>query len=259
MTMELIADVTGGGADGRLGLDSVFGGLVNMLTDNQITLTYTDIITAVPLGGAAATLTVRNRYVLNLAAATGNYGGTAMFKPTDPAPNILAFPVLDTGRPSGGLGGESPTMTRSGGWDLQANRPVGIRYTLRCIDSPGRGFLLAHPSNANSRLTGVHYVQAFRANFCFWTNITHNRGTTGDACDRVYAAIRTMNWEAHGDWTIAWANAGGVWNPTLTNTTPHDIQISNPATISPIGAADRNGVEVRPPSGITSAIAWVTT
>jgi hypothetical protein len=259
MTMELIADVTGGGADGRLGLDSVFGGLVNMLSDNQIALTYTDIITPAPMGGGAATWTVRNRYVLNRPAATGNYGGTPMFIPLDPAPNLLAFPVLDTGRPNGGLGGESATMSRSGQWDQQANRPVGIRYTLRCIDSPGRGFLLAHPTHGNGALTGVHYVQAFRANFCFWTNIAHNRGTTGDPCDRVYSVIRTMNWEAHGDWTIAWNNPGGGWNQVLTNTNPHDIAISNPNTVAPIGAADRNGVEVRPPSGITSAIAWVTT
>ncbi|MBL8173703.1 MAG: hypothetical protein JNK48_03485 [Bryobacterales bacterium] len=259
MTMELIADVTGGGADGRLGLDSVFGGLINMLSDNQITLTYTDIITPVPLGGAAATLTVRNRYVLNRPAATGNYGGTPMFIPADPAPNLLAFPVLDTGRPNGGLGGESATMSRSGGWDLLANRSVGKRYTLRCIDSPGRGFLLVHPTNGNSGLTNVHYVQAFRANFCFWTNITNARGTTGDPCDRVYSVIRTMDWEAHGDWTIAWNNPGAGWVQTLTVTTPHDIQVSNPATVNPLGAADQNGVEVRPPSGITSAIAWETT
>lgn len=259
MTMELIADVTGGGANGRLGLDSVFGGLVNMLSDNQITLTYTDVVTPVPMGGAAATLTVRNRYVLNRPAATGDYGGTPMFIPADPAPNLLAFPVLDTGRPNGGLGGESATMTRSGGWDLQSNRAVGKRYTLRCIDSPGRGFVLAHPTNGNAGLTDVHYVQAFRANFCFWTNITNARGTTGDPCDRVYSVIRTMDWEAHGDWTIAWNFVGGAWTQTLTVTNPHDIQVSNPATLDPIAAADLNGVEVRPPSGITSAIAWVTT
>jgi len=259
MTMEVIADVTGGGANGRVGLDKVFGGLINMLSDNQITLTYTDVITPVGIGVARATRTVRNRYVTNLPAATGNYGGSKMFLPTDPAPALLAFPVLDTGRPSGGLGGESATMSRSGGWDKQDNRPVGKRYTLRCIDSPGRGFVLSHPNAANSRLTGVHYVQAFRANFCFWTNVSTNRGTTGDACDRVYAALRTMDWQAEGDWTIGWSNATGAWVPTLTNTNAHKIAVSNGATVNPINAANTAGVEVRPPSGITSAIAWETT
>ena len=42
MTMELVADVVGGGANGRLGLEKVFGGLVNMLTGNAISLVYTD-------------------------------------------------------------------------------------------------------------------------------------------------------------------------------------------------------------------------
>ena len=255
MTMELVADVIGGGADGRLGLKKVFGGLVNMLTDNQITLTYTEPPAAGPAPPPPATYTVRNRYVLNRDVATGDYGGTPMFKPTDTAPNVMTFPVLDTGRDSGGLGGESATMSRSGMWDKQANRPVGIRYTLRCIDSPGRGFLLAHSDHPTAQLTNIHYVQAFRANFCFWTNISKSRGTTGDPCDRVYSAARTMDWEAHGDWTVAWGGGGAA----LVNTNPHVIAISNPNTVSPIGRAQDNGVECRPPSGITTAIAWVTT
>mgnify|MGYP000609049049 CR=1 FL=1 len=157
-------------------LDSVFGGLINMLSDNQITLTYTDIVTPVPMGGAAATLSVRNRYVLNRPAATGDYGGTPMFVPADPAPNLLAFPVLDTGRANGGLGGESATMSRSGGWDLQSNRSVGKRYTLRCIDSPGRGFLLVHPTNGNAKpypSTYIHsapsaYTSPYRVSNCHY-------------------------------------------------------------------------------------------
>jgi hypothetical protein len=64
-----------------------------------------------------------------------------------------------------------------------------------------------------------------------------------------------MDWEAHGDWTITWA--ANV--PTLANANPHVIAISNPNTVSPIGRAQDNGVECRPPSGITTAIAWVTT
>ena len=267
MTMELVADVTGGGADGRLGLNKVFGGLINMLTDNQIALTYTEPPAPPPVGPPPpppppppATYTIRNRYVLNRGDATGQYtldptDPSPMFLPSDTAPTVLAFPVLDTGRGSGGLGGESATMSRSGMWDKQANRPVGFRYTLRCIDSPGRSFLLTHPTHATAELTNIHYVQAFRANFCFWTNIEKDRDATGDPCDRVYSAVRTMDWEAHGDWSLAWA--GG--NPTLTNTNAHAIAISNPNTVSPIGRAQDNGVEVRPPSGITTAIAWVTT
>jgi hypothetical protein len=251
MTMELVADVTGGGADGRLGLEKVFGGLVNMLTGNEITLTYKDG------GPPAATYTVRNRYVLNLGAATGNYGGTKMFTPGDPAPDVLAFPVLDTGRGSGGLGGASATMTRSGPLDpAQTDLAVGSQYTLRCIDSPGRGFLLVHPDHPAAGLTDIHYVQRFKANFCFWTNIKKNRDRTGDPADRVYSVVRNMDWAAIGDWTVADALTGA---PTLNNTVAHSISITNPTSVDPIGRAQDHGVEVRPPSGITTAIAWVST
>ena len=253
MTMELVADVTGGGADGRLGLDKVFGGLVNMLTGNEIRLTYIDNTPAAPL--PPTTLEVSNRYVTNRAAATGNYNGTPMFLPTDPAPALLAFPVLDTGRVPGGLGGETAVMGRSGVWDLSVNRPVGERRTLRCIDSPGRDFLQAHPGNANALLTHIRYVQRFRAHFCFWTNVSMSRGSTNDVAERVYSVKRLMDWAATGNWDVN--SAGAV--PVLTVRRRHDIKVSGRTTLKPIGRAQDNGVEVRPPSGITQAIAWETT
>ncbi len=251
MTMELVADVTGGGKDGRLGLDKVFGGLVNMLRGNDIQLTYRDAT-----GLAPVDYVIRNRYVRNKAAATGNYGGSKMFKPGDPAPNLLVFPVLDTGRSPGGLGGETAVMGRSGVWDpAPPNRPVGRQYKLRCIDSPGRGFLRAHPDHPSALLFQIHYVQQFRANFCFWTNVTVSRTQTGDPADRVYSALRTMNWDVTADWNVN--SAAAV--PVLTVTNPHVINVTGPATINPIGRAQDHGVEVRPPSGITDAIAWETT
>ena len=256
MTMELVADVTGGGADGRLGLDKVFGGLVNMLRGNEITLTY-----QTPTAPVTSHV-VRNRYVLNRPAATGDYGGTPMFQPGHTAPDLLLFPVLDTGRSPGGLGAETACMGRSGVWDpAPADRPKGKRYTLRCIDSPGRSFVLTHPDHPTERLVTIHYVQQFQANFCFWTNVTNVRTQSGDAADRVYGALRTMNWAAVGDWTIAWTPKahGPGFDGALANINPHNIEVTGPATISPIGRAQDHGIEVRPPSGITSAIAWETT
>jgi hypothetical protein len=250
MTMELVADVAGGGADGRLGLDCVFGGLINMLTGPNITTVYRDSTVAPPVNYA-----VQNIYATNLAAATSSYGGTPMFLPTDPAPSIFATPFLDTGRNPGGVGGETAVMGRSGGWDpAPTNRPVGQRRTLRCIDSPGRGFLMQHPTHPAAQLLSIHYEQVFQANFCFWTNFTKSRAATGDPADRVYSVVRTMVWEVHGDWTINFV--GGV--PTLVNTTPHTIAVSGGTTINPLGRAQDNGVEVRPPSGITMGIGWTT-
>jgi len=251
MTMELVADVTGGGADGRLGLDRVLGGLVNNLTGNDIRLTYRD-----ESGHAPVNYTIRNRYVTNRTDAGGNYGTTPMFQPGDAAPVLLTFPVLDTGRNPGGIGADTALMSRSGVWDpAPADRPVGSRYTLRCIDSPGRGFLRQHPDHANALLAQIHYVQRFSANFCFWTNVSAVRGQSGDPADRVYSVVRTMDWAAIGDWDVDSTNAV----PVLNNTVAHTIAVTNPATISPIGRVQDHGIEVRPPSGITSAIAWETT
>jgi hypothetical protein len=250
MTMELVCDVTGGGADGRLGLDRVLGGLCNMLTGPNINLVYRDAT-----GPAPVDFHIQNIYATNLPAATSAYGGTPMFLPADPAPVLFAVPFLDTGRNPGGIGGETATMSKSGPWDpAPVNRPVGQRWTLRCIDSPGRSFLLQHPTHPAARLFRIHYEQRFRANFCFWTNVGRSRGATGDPADRVYSVVRTMAWTVRGDWNVN--VVGGA--PVLANTTPHTVAISGPATINPIGRAQDHGVEIRPPSGITMGIGWVT-
>jgi len=45
----------------------------------------------------------------------------------------------------------------------------------------------------------------------------------------------------------------------LTVVNPHQITVSGGRTFSPIDRVQGNNIEVRPPSGITSAIAWTTT
>ena len=109
MAMLLVANVTGGGADGKLGLDQVFAGLINNLALVNINAAYLDS-TATPPGPASVSV---NRYVSNAASATGSFGGKPMFQPGDPAPLPLAWPILDSGRPSAGTGGETATMTAS--------------------------------------------------------------------------------------------------------------------------------------------------
>jgi hypothetical protein len=248
MTMELVADVTGGGANGRLGLDRVFGGLVNMLLNDTISVVYRD-----PAG--PTDYTVSNVYASNLGDASSNYAGAPMFIPGDNAPSLYAFPHLDTGRDPGGIGGETAVMGRSGVWDASANRPVGQRFTLRCIDSPGRVFDREHPHYPGALLHQIHYDQQFQASFCFWTNVSADRDATGDAADRVYSVLRIVPWSVVGDWNVDSTNAV----PVLDNTpNPHTIATGVRATVD-MGRAQDNGVEVRPPSGITTGIAFVTT
>ncbi len=246
MAMELVADVTGGGADGRLGLDRVFSGLVNDLTNVDIRAEYRDTTVAPPTNH-----NLINLYVSNTAAATAAMGTTPAFQLGDPAPAPYAWPLLDTGRAGAGTGGETATMTRRGP-HTAVNRPVGQRWTMRCIDSPGRGFPTTHIVNGSAGLRTIHYLQQFAANFCFWTNVSVSRAATGHPADRLYSVLQIVAWEIVGDWNVDFAAAP----PTLTATTAHNVRVTGRTTVTPIDRAQDHGVEVRPPSGIGAAIAW---
>jgi hypothetical protein len=246
MAMRLTMDVTGGGSDGRVGLDRVFVGLINNLQNVDITAVYRD--PAHP----AVDHHLANVYASNRGDATGGLGGDYLFQPGDPAPARLAWPVLDTGRPAGGTGGETATMTSS-----QAHsaipRSVGERWTSACLDSPGRSLPLAHPVQPGALLQHVRYHQEFTAYFCFWTNVTCKREATGDPADRVYSVIRIVPWEINGEWDVDYAPA-----VSLRATVPHQIRAprARRTTVDPIGRAQDHGVEVRPPSGISQVFAW---
>ena len=247
MAMEIDADVTGGGADGKLGLDMVFGGYVNDLRDVRINASYTDNTVAPPTNHR-----FNNVYVSNAAAATGAMGTTPMFLTGDPAPTPYSFPLLDTGRSPNGDGGENATMTRSYPQVVTA-RPVGERWNLRCIDSPGRGIPVAHPVNANALITSLDYTHGFEGCFAFWTNVTKVRSPSGDSADRLYAVVNRLRWECRAVWSFT--HAGGGAAPVANATTAHTVTWTS-TKLDPIARAQDQNLEVRPPSGITSVIAW---
>ena len=248
MAMNLVADVTGGGSDGRLGLEKVFCGLVNDLQNVVISATYHDP------GPPAGDVHLNNVYVSNGASATGTFASKPLFQPGDPAPTTWTWPLLDSGRPTAGVGGETATMSASGP-HTPVPRPVGQRWTIQCIDSPGRSIPKAHPLHPAAVLKHVRYHQEFVANFCFWTNISGHRNPTGDPADRLYSVLRIVPWQISGEWDVAFPAAGP---PALTATTPHRITAENSrrVTVRPIDRAQDHHVEVRPPSGIGQAIAW---
>jgi hypothetical protein len=112
--------------------------------------------------------------------------------------------------------------------------------------------------NANAILQRVHYRQEFTANFCFWTNVNKNRDASfpgpqaNDPADRVYCVLRIVAWTVSGDWNVTYPAAGA----RLTVANRHKARTPARSTIDPIGRAQDHNVEVRPPSGITGAIAW---
>jgi hypothetical protein len=253
MAMELIADVTGGGADGQLGLNQVFAGVVNMVRVRDVHGFYRDT-TAAPPADSNLTFVAAS----NAAGATGAFGGRPMFIPGDPPVVLFALPLLDSGRPAAGTGGDTALLSRSGphtavNHPINAADPVpiGQRWTIRCVDSPSFGFPRVHPAHANAILRRVHYELRFGACFCFWTNRTANRGVTGDPADRLYSVLRIVNWHILADFNTSFPAAGA---PVLTVNTPHAVTISARVPVTPIGRAQDNGVEVRPPAGIQIAV-----
>ncbi|HKV24496.1 MAG TPA: hypothetical protein VJN93_07875 [Candidatus Acidoferrum sp.] len=246
MGMKIIADVTGGGADGRLGLDKVFSGLVNMVQNRDVIGTYTDNTVAPPT-------TQHWKFIAasNAAAATGGAAGSNFFQPGDPAPALYQLPLLDSGRPSAGTGGLTATMSRSAA-HASVDRSVGQRWTIQCVDSPKISFPVKHPANTDAQLSQIHYHYEFIACFCFWTNITVDRGATGDPADRLYSVLRIDHWEILGDWNVVMAGVPPA--RTLRVVNRHKITVPSRRTISPLGRAQDNTVEVRGPSGILIAV-----
>jgi hypothetical protein len=250
MAMELISDVTGGGADGRLGLDQVFCGLINNVLIRSVNFHYRDTTVAPPTDHR-----IRLIAVSNAAAATGNNAAWgAFFQTGDPAPALYALPLLDSGLTPAGVGGDTALMTRSqADPSTRVDRPVGQRWTTRCIDSPGTPAPRTHFAHANAVMRQIDYQYRFKAAFGFWTNRNKTRNQSGHLADRTYCVLRKFDWEIRGVWNVTWPAGASA---ALTATTPHNIHSFNASTISPVGRAQDHSLEVRPPSGVSAGLSW---
>ena len=225
--MNCTVDVVSGGPDGRRLIDRVFGGWINNISRNlDIRANY---------DGGHSRFSV---FASNVASATG---GGRTFLPADPAPILVAPPLLDTGRPGGGTGGETATLTSS---RIRSRTPqaLGQRWIVEAIDSPGNGTSLTHIA-FGTRILTYHFELHFGAHLSFWANRSGAAGATGDPADRAYATLRSFEWDMLGEWSIDAAN-------TITTTTPMAVTISNPQTHNPPDEADRAGCEVRPPTAL---------
>ena len=182
--MNAAADVKSGGADGRRLLDCVFAGWINNLRSTIRSGQYA--------GGHVSQLVLAT----NRGAATGP-GNT--FKPGDPAPVPPTMPVLDTGRPGHGTGGETATLTTSRAQTSdKVDLAVGQRWRVEAVDSPGGGQGMSHP-NFPGALNRVHHEDNFTAFLGFWTNRGKTAGATADPANRVYGVIRTFQWQVLGN------------------------------------------------------------
>jgi hypothetical protein len=230
----LAAEVSfvGGGGDGRRGVDRVFGGWVNNETQAEdVRATYEN------------NHTIFSVFATNAASATGNFAGP-LFLPGDPAPVIRAAPLLDTGRPAPGTGGDSSTLTRSR-IGTTTNLPLGQRKLIETVDSPGQPYPGVHPGFPGRRITQARFNLFFGGFLTLWTNVSGAIGPTGDVADRTYAVILEQPWTISATYNINVATGAGtaVGTPAIT--------MGAPTTRNPVVPVTATSAVMVPPTGLS--------
>ncbi|WP_020579055.1 peptidoglycan-binding protein [Actinopolymorpha alba] len=235
-------DVVTGGADGRRVIDQFFAGWFNNVVGPALfTQTYTD---PTPPGAVHVEPFV---FASNGAAATGP---GREFVPGDPAPVLVAPPILDSGRATPGTGGDTAALSTSR-IRGRTPRPVGQRWIVEAVDSPGVPPGLVggtHPVVGAARLTGFVTRLRFTCYLNLWTNTSRASGASGHPADRQYAVLERVVWQIDGRWSInpATGAVAIVTNPATV--------ISNQVKTSPAVAVARTREEVRPPAAVPLAV-----
>lgn len=234
--MNAQVDVVTGGANGRRAIGNFFGGWINNeVAPETIEGTYTDATVTPNRVLRTPSLFASNATAASLPTQTGR-----AFAPTDPAPAILAVPLLDSGQIGAGAGGNSAALTRSRIRN-RTNQALGERWIVEAVDSPGDGDAGTHPRVAAARLTAFNFGLTFGAFLAVWTNSSGASGATVHPANRTYAVLRRVNWTQNGRWTITPATGA------ITQVVAPTTAIPSTVTTSPAVAAATTGVEVRPP------------
>jgi hypothetical protein len=243
--------VTGGGRDGRRGLDRLMTGWVN--NDLPVPTSVTapqgeDVLgqyldTTIP--GAPVTHqqfaiwtppSIAPPGVLNWPAGLAASGGNQTFVPGNPAPPLIGGPLLDAS-PFGseGTGGDTPVGTESAaapGPPVVPGTPpspppqpgvvknpapggIGERWQVQMWDSPGDNSPGAHPGGLPGALINYRFNLNFRTDLVVWTNITGVANPTPDAACRLYATVQTNTWQIR--FSVAFNPATGAVIPGGAN------------------------------------------
>ncbi len=222
--------VTGGGNDGRRGLDRISAGWCQHIG-------ATGTSASVPPG-----LDIFARYQFNpppppppavgppppapppvfhrafFIFTMSGTNGTRFQPPPAVAPVVAPVPVLDVspGAPSvggvipvtsvDGIGGNSCTgqagahgpftaLTKAGANPTIVDKTLGQEWTVDTLDSPSVGLGAAHAGGLPGRMIAFRFGIDFRADLVFWTNITGVATPTAtDPANRLYSSVQTNNW-----------------------------------------------------------------
>lgn len=234
--MNAQVDVVTGGTNGRRVIEQFFGGWINNETAvENVVGTFRD--------AAGNVRTDPSVFASNTASASGGTPASPIFLPGDPAPALIAPPLLDSGRGSGtvGRGGNSATLTRSR-IRTRTDQALGERWVVEAVDSPGDGEPPTHPGFASATLRSFQFGLTFSATLGIWTNRSATITATGDPADRAYAVVLQLTWAQNGQWNIA-PTTGAITVVTAPTTT-----ITGRTTTSPAVPASTTPVEVRFPA-----------
>ncbi|HTO98679.1 MAG TPA: carboxypeptidase regulatory-like domain-containing protein [Myxococcales bacterium] len=195
-----LCTIIGGGRNGRLGTDRVFGG---WMQDAVAAIghrgTYLDNTAAPPAAHPMPTVQENPR--------RGAFPPTTTpdILPADPAAAIFPTPppLLDSGRSPAGEGGLTACLGQSRATSRN-NAALGEQLRIQAVDSPAMPYPANHPGFAAARLTFFHFEMRFRAALSFWTN-NHsppNGNKSGDPAERLYVVALEVPWNMLGEWDV---------------------------------------------------------
>jgi hypothetical protein len=222
--------VIGGGGDGKLGLDQLFAGWIQNISNLDIVTSYLDTTVAPPVAHVESMI-----FAQNAPATLGNgvFHQAGLVPPgwatgSTAAPVVLTTPVLDVS-PFGseGTGGNTCVGTEGAVGPpsaiIKKDLPtaehklnVGQDWEIEQFDSPGMGASPA-PLMHTGTLVGFHFNIDFRTDLCVWTNFTKVPGATPDPACRLYSAVQKNQWTTRYAVSFNVAGAATVTvNPKIT-------------------------------------------
>jgi hypothetical protein len=215
-------DLVGGGADGRRGLDRVFGGWIQNITLQNVVGSYANNHKTVYI------------FVSNPPANRLFLPPPPPPAPPPPGPNVIPVPptsLLDTGRPNLASGGDTDTLT-SNQLTSRTSLPVGQTILVEAVDSPGLSTPLDHPGFPGNALQNFSFGLGFTAYLSVWTNSSGSSGGTGDPADTTYGVVLDQPWTVNAVYNVN-ATGGGtaVGTPSITAGTATTHSPATPATM----------------------------
>lgn len=192
--MKAIARLIGGGQDGKRGLDCIFGGWTNNVTD------------------CATSPTGQGLDITHHHQKPPPSPMPVLPPPAEPVHRLACYfemngakfggAVLDAGAygPGGsqGTGGNTATSTKQSN-DCPVNKTddasgIGQKWEIENVDSPGFGIEAFNPTEVDAQLILFKFNIDFRCDLVFWTNIQKVSDSTNAPACRLYSSVSTNTW-----------------------------------------------------------------